>query len=205
MKKLLLMSGLVLVFSLFVNVSLFAAEDTRLSPGSKPQQEKPSRSGKMLENAGWAALMYIPNRIIDATDIFTLQAGAGGAFAVDVHVTKYFQIGGWHGPSYFLEKGYARQYGGGNKSGSAFGILCFDYNETFVTETFGTVREYYIEKDEFGMADFMLDPYMSDDADFWAIGFNGGWLLNFAANVHPIEIADFVTGIFFIDLMNDDL
>lgn len=198
MKKLALLS-VAIVFSVCAAVNLQA--DNKLSPGSPSQEAKGSHANDMVR----VLLLYLPNRIIDATDIFSLSIGAGGHFAMDVHLTRYFQLGGWHGPNYFLTKGYARQYGGGYQQGSEAGILCYNYNETFITENFGTVREYYIDKTEFGLANDEFSAYENNNADFWEIGAHVGWLVNVSANIHPLEIADFVTGLVFYDLMGDDI
>jgi hypothetical protein len=199
MKKLALLS-ITIVFTMCAAIDLQAA-DNKLSPASPSQVEKGSHADDMVK----VLMLYIPNRIIDATDIFTMSLGAGGHGALDVHLTRYFQLGGWHGPNYFITKGYARQYGGGYQHGTEAGILCFNYNETFITENFGTVREYYIDKTEFGMANYEISAYENNDVDFWGIGAHVGWLVNVSVNIHPLEIADFVTGLVFYDLMGDDI
>jgi len=198
MKKLALLS-LAIVFTMCAAINLQA--ENKLSPASPNQEEKGSHSNDMVR----VLLLYIPNRIIDATDIFTIGLGAGGHGALDVHLTRYFQLGGWHGPNYFITKGYARQYGSGLQDGTEVGILCYNYNETFITETSGTVEEYYIDKVEFGMATPELSAYENNKADFWEIGAHVGWLVNVSVNIHPLELADFVTGLVFYDLMGDDI
>ncbi len=199
MKKLVLM-GIALFFILGVGVRMQAA-DNKLSPSSPVQEEKGSHANDMVH----ALLFYIPNRLIDATDIFTITFGVGGHAAMDVHLTNYFQLGGWSGPNYFLTKGYARQYGGGYQHGSKGGILCYDYDDLFVSDTFGTVKEYYVDQTSFGLTSPDLDAYKEKDLDFWAIGAEAGWLFNVKVNIHPLEIADFITGIVFYDLMGDDI
>ncbi|MCF6174315.1 MAG: hypothetical protein L3J71_00965 [Victivallaceae bacterium] len=198
MKKLALLS-IAIVFTMCAAVNLSAGNN--LSPGSPVEEGKGSHANDM----GRVLLLYIPNRIIDATDIFTMSLGAGGHGAMEVHLTRYFQLGGWHGPNYFLTKGYARQYGGGYQHGTEAGIFCFNYNETFITENFGTVKEYYIDKTDFGLATFELPAYENSAADFWEIGAHVGWLVNVSVNIHPVEIADFLTGLVFYDLMGDDI
>lgn len=198
MKKLALLS-IAIVFTMCAAIN--SSADNSLSPASKIEEGKGSHSNDMVRTL----LLYIPNRLIDATDIFTMSLGAGGHGAMDVHLTRYFQLGAWHGPNYFISKGYARQYGGGLQDGTEAGIFCFNYNETFVTEHFGMVKEYYINKTEFGLATLELPVYERNVADFWEIGAHVGWLINVGVNIHPLEIADFVTGFVFYDLSSDDI
>ncbi len=168
----------------------------------------PSRKNQligMMKRVGRYALLYIPNRLIDASDIITLNAGFGGAFASEIQVTRYFQFGGSHGATYFLGKDYFRQFGGGYHNSTRFGMFCFETDVTFVDETFGTTREYVIDYPQFSVAEHRLDAFRDNDVDFWAIGGNFGWLINIGVGIHPVEIFDFVVNIFCYDVLGDDL
>ena len=127
MKKLALLSiAIIFTMCAAINSSAAAAAttDNSLSPASKVEEDKGSHTNDMVK----VMLLYIPNRLIDVTDIFTMSLGVGGHGAMDVHLTRYFQLGAWHGPNYFIAKGYARQYGGGLQDGTEAGIICFNYN-----------------------------------------------------------------------------
>lgn len=50
-----------------------------------------------------------------------------------------------------------------------------------------------------------LYDFYDGERDFWRIGGALGLLLEGELYIHPVEFADFVTGIFFIDLRADDL
>lgn len=174
-----------------------------MAGGFDPSRE--NRLINMMKDIGRYALLYIPNRLIDATDIVTINVGFGGAFAGEFQATRYFQLGGSHGSTYFMGKDYRRQYGGGYRNTTRFGMFFWETDVTFVDETFGTTREYVIDYPKFSSAEYRLDAFRDDDVDFWALGGKFGWLFNIGVYVHPVEIFDFVVNIFCYDVLGDDL
>lgn len=207
MKKKMLLFGLIISFAC---VTMFAADAEVKSSGQKANAggfdgSRPNQLSTNLKQVGRFVLMYIPNRVIDTTDIFTMEVGFGGVFAGEFLLTRYMQFGGEHGASYFLSKGYARQYGGGYRQATHVGMFCWMRDVSYVENTFGTARSWVIDNPSFGLADWQLDAYRDRDVDFWAIGGRFGWLMDFAFGVHPLEIADTVLGFFCYDLMDDDL
>ncbi len=150
-------------------------------------------------------LLYIPNRLLDLSDIVTLDLGAGAEFGVDARLTRWMQIGGRYGDKYFLGKDCARQLGGGYSSGWNYGFACLTSERRYVDDTFGTTREFLLKRKPLSLAmpsdDF---TYTQDTRDFWEIGANAGWLFTVGVAIHPVEIADFLTGIVLIDLKGDD-
>lgn len=149
-------------------------------------------------------LYYFPNRLIDVTDIVTMSGGFGPEFSAYVRSTNYIQFGGASGEKYYLTKGFHRQYGGAYSDSWNFGLLPFSTDFVFVDKATGTVVETCYEKKDFGVPSFFNDYYTEKTGDFWATEVRLGWLLNFSVGVHPVEIADVVSGIFLIDLMDDD-
>ena len=151
------------------------------------------------------ALLYIPNRLLDLSDIVSLELGAGAEFGVDVRLTRWMQLGGRYGDKYFLGKDYARQLGGGYSSGWNYGLGCLTSERRYVDDTFGTTREFLLKRKSLSLAmpneDF---TYTQETRDFWEIGANAGWLVTVGVAIHPVEIADFFAGIVLIDLKGDD-
>ena len=157
-----------------------------------------------MKKLGRYLLLYIPNRLVDATDMFTLELSIGGGFAAEMQATRYFQLGGSYGESWFVAKDYARQYGCAHKNTNHYGFLFMEKDVTFVDEISGTMREYVIDFPQFSVSDYHLDAFKDDDVDFWKIGGRIGWIIGGGFGIHPVEIADFITGFFWLDLMNDD-
>jgi hypothetical protein len=207
MKKKLLIIALTACSIFAVNHEIFAddnAKATHVRNAGGFDRTRPNKFTESMKKLGRYLLFYIPNRLVDATDIITLEASIGGGFSAEMQATRYFQLGGSYGESYFLSKAYARQYGGGHRDINRFGFFFMEKDITFVNETFGSANEYVIDFPQFSTANYHLDAFKDDDVDFWKVGGRLGWIVGLGVGIHPIEIADFVTGFFWIDLMNDD-
>jgi hypothetical protein len=157
-----------------------------------------------LAHAGRAVLLWLPNRLADVTDLVSMNVSVGPEVAIEVDVTKYLGIGGASGEKYFVQKGYARQCGGGYSSGWDFQTLCLNAEKIYVEDTFGSTKKYYVNRKDYGLADYSNHSYRDRVRDFWAISVKAGWMLGFGIEVHPTEIADLVAGIFFLDAHGDD-
>jgi hypothetical protein len=206
MKKILL-TALIACSVFAVNFSTQAAENeainTRKAGGF--DRSRPNNFTATMKKIGRYALLYIPNRLVDATDIFTIDLSLGGGFFAEMQATRYCQFGGSYGESWFLSKGYARQYGVGHKNTTKrLGFLCMEEEVTYVDETTGTVKEYVIDFPQLAIADRDLDAFKDNDVDFWKIGGRLGLIVGAGVGIHPIEIADFLTGFFWLDIMEDD-
>ncbi|MCP3968620.1 MAG: hypothetical protein GY750_20085 [Lentisphaerae bacterium] len=206
LKKLALIAALVFsVFALNVSADDAAAKAVVNSAPGGFDKTRPHKLTETMHTIAKTVVFYLPNRLMDAADIISMEGGFGGVFALEMQATRYLQVGGAHGSSYFLAKSFDRQYGGGYRDTSRFGFICWDRDVTYVSETFGSVREYIIDSPQFCVADYRLDAFRDNEVDFWAVGVHLGWLFELGVAVHPVEIADFITGIFCVDLRGDDI
>jgi hypothetical protein len=153
--------------------------------------------------AGRTLLLWLPNRLLDVSDVFSVELGVGSEFSLEVDVTKCLGFGGSFGDKYFIHKGYARQYGGGYTSGWNYQNLCLLTEKRYVEDTFGTTKGYFLPRKPLGLPDYDF-TYKEDIRDFWAVGVKAGWLFSIDFQAHPLEIADLVAGIFFIDCLGKD-
>ena len=195
------------VFAVNFNAGAADATDVETSHIRKAggfDRSRPNNFTLAMKKLGRYLLFYIPNRLVDATDIITLDMSIGGDFAMEFQVTRYFQIGGSYGENYFMAKAYSRQFGCGHKNVNHFGFGFMEKNVTFVDETTGSMKEYVIDFPEFLTADYHLDAFRDKDVDFWSVGGRVGWVLGIGFGIHPLEIADFITGICWFDLSDDD-
>lgn len=191
----------------------YCADDTSSAPAGKSSEQLTSgfdrtRPNEFVENmkmVGRYAALYIPNRLLDASDLISMEAGFGGEVSMQFYVTQYLQFGGAHGCNYFIEKGFDRQCGGGYRDGKKFGVLCFSSEDFVIDDTFGSVRNCVVDSRGFQIADFRMDAYRDNEIDFWAVGGRFGWLCDLGVNFHPYEVVDFVTSCFCYDLRKDDL
>jgi hypothetical protein len=149
--------------------------------------------------------LYFPNRIMDALDIFTVSVGVGPVARAKVYATRAFAFGGGAGAEVMVLKGCNRQYGFCRQAGYdiSFAVL----NRVSLDRDGQTrlIVPFVIDEEGFPSPNERLYEFYNGARDYWAIG--GDLSLGVATSVaiHPIEIADFVTGIFFIDLKDDDM
>ncbi len=148
-------------------------------------------------------LWYIPDRILDVFDIVSFDVHLGFGLWVDAHVTRAVQFAfgarsvaglGWHDH---------RSLGVLAQAEAGFNILPFGVEviSGFQAGTSGVQGGSFGE----GGLHMFSSPLYRDFRDYWAIG--GGATVLFAgaeADVHPVEIADFIVGLFFFDPLNDD-
>ncbi len=176
------------------------------APAAEAKKEAVAENGGsgFLPHAGRAVLLWLPNLLMDLSDVVSMEGGVGSEAALEVDVTKYLGIGGASGEKYFVQKGYARQCGGGYSSGWDIQALCLNTEKIYVEDTFGSTRRYYVNRKDFGMADSSNHSYRDRVRDFWAISVKAGWLLGVGVDIHPTEFADFVAGIFFMDTNEDN-
>ena len=158
-------------------------------------------------------LFYVPNRIVDALDCFSLNLGVGLGVRAELQGTRAVTVGGGIQDNVFtLYKDYNRQYGGGIQSGWYWSLIAGE-EDMRRDPVFGWVRPYW---DSFGWVDGdfsagipspegrSYDP-IDGARDYWQIGGALGGLIFGEVYLHPIEGFDFVLGFFLIDFKNDDL
>ena len=71
---------------------------------------------------------------------------------------------------------------------------------TFTDFTFGTVKPYVVMDKDSAIPCPCKKPYSNGILDFWKIGIHVGWIVDINASLHPVAIANFFTGFFFIRL-----
>lgn len=158
-----------------------------------------------MKHFGWGLLMYIPNRILDVFDLVSIRLGVGGVAGAGLKVTDYFQLSGQYGDYGFIHNGFARQYGGGSKSGFSYGLLCWSRDSYSITDTFGNQQTFELHDPAMALTDFRDDKYKAKYLDPWSIGVNFSWLIDIGIYFHPVAIPDLLLGLLMIDIDNDDL
>lgn len=150
--------------------------------------------------------LYIPNRIIDLMDVFSLNIGLGPTAHAELRATRAAQIGGGISYTFRGEKDFNRQYGFALQNG------VFGYCGPAVFEDIDRRPAYLLAKDFWLETDGVLDPkdpvYDPETGaiDFWEIGGSlGAGIIEADVSIHPIEILDAFLGFFFIDIRHDDL
>ena len=148
---------------------------------------------------------YLPNRLLDFTDIISFKLGFGPEASMILSFTKYFEFGGSYGDNYFIENGYNRQYGGGYHGGSEASVGWANWGENYTDYTFGYTKPYVINERQNGIIPSPSEEvYKNGILDFWKIGVHVGWLANVGVEIHPVAIANFITGFAFIRLTDTE-
>jgi hypothetical protein len=150
-------------------------------------------------------VFYIPNRLVDLTDIFSFKLGFGPEASLVLSFTKWFEFGGSYGDNYFIENGYNRQYGGGYHGGHEASVGWANWSENYTDYTFGYTKPYVFNKRENSVIPSPSEEVYKDGIlDFWKIGVHVGWLANVGLEIHPVAIANFMTGFVFIRLTDTE-
>jgi hypothetical protein len=124
-----------------------------------------------------AALLWVPNRLLDAVDIFRVDAGVGPAYGGVVRVTKYAQFG------YRSIRPFSLRAG---DFGRTWPVKLESSNEFGAGPAFIQSKDRNICSGELGLG-----------LDLLIVGAYGGVCVE--------EIVDFAAGLFFLDIMDDDI
>ncbi|MBO5761285.1 MAG: hypothetical protein J6S53_07070 [Lentisphaeria bacterium] len=149
-------------------------------------------------------LMYIPNRVMDFLDIFSIKLGTGVTSKLQVRLTHAFGFGYGIGPTGSVEWSYGRRYGTSLDNGKELFFLGDGYYDIQREFSTGTLQDYWYQSS--GMQ-WPEDPVFARDKayDYWALEVEVAAFVNVKFAFHPVEFADFFAGIFCYDgLSNDD-
>ncbi|MBQ9089244.1 MAG: hypothetical protein IJY46_10755 [Lentisphaeria bacterium] len=157
-------------------------------------------------NWGEKLAFYLPNRVLDALDTFTVNLGVGATAEARLMFTRYCDIGAGVSASTFKAfKDFNRQYGAGVEEGWYWSFIFVGEEEYRVTEATALLDKYV--ECRAGVPSPLMRAYdlVTGPRDFWAIGGSLGLLLDGNLYIHPLEFLDFALGFFFIDIKKDDL
>jgi len=149
--------------------------------------------------------LYFPNRIMDALDVFSVSVGVGPVVRAELHATRGFAFGGGAGAEVMVLKGCNRQYGVCRQAGYDISFAMFNRVNMTRDGQSRLIVPFVIDEDGFPLPNQRLYELYNGARDYWALGGSLSFGLATSVALHPIEIADFVTGIFFIDLKDDDI
>ncbi len=150
-------------------------------------------------------VFYVPHRIIDAVDVFSMTLGFGPTARLKVFATRDFAFGAGVGVDAALVKQINRQYGAGLESGwdTSFALISAEHSQR--ESSVGSVKDFYYYSTGTPSPRENVYKFYDGARDFWSLGVEAGvGLVEFTFELHPVEIADFVTGWVFIDIKDDD-
>ncbi|MBQ9789953.1 MAG: hypothetical protein IJW31_10210 [Lentisphaeria bacterium] len=154
---------------------------------------------------GEKILLYIPNRIVDLTDLFSVGVGVGGTVRAELMATELAKVGGSYDfGTLRAYKDWNRQYGFGMQKGWYWSLVSLGEESSRRYNTIGWVDEYYQGCAGIPLPNEPIYNYYMGQRDFWRIGGALGFLVEGEFYINPIEWVDFLTGLVFIDLRQDD-
>ncbi|MBP5182962.1 MAG: hypothetical protein J6331_08060 [Lentisphaeria bacterium] len=148
-------------------------------------------------------LMYIPNRVMDFLDIFSLKLGTGVTSKLQLRLTHAVGFGYGIGPTGSVEWSYGRRIGSSLDSGAEVFFLSDGYYNIQREFSTGTLADYWYQSS--GMQ-WPGDPIFARDRayDYWALEVEVAAFADVKVAFHPVEFADFIAGIFFYDGLSED-
>jgi hypothetical protein len=149
--------------------------------------------------------LYIPNRIIDAFDTFSCNIGFGPVARAELRGTRAVQGGAGVGASAKVIKDYNRQYGACLQNGWDWSFICVAAEDIERKPTTRWVKEYWEHAVGFPDPSSRIYNFHTGARDYWELGASLALFVEADIALHPVDLADFVTGFLFIDLKGDDL
>lgn len=150
--------------------------------------------------------LYLPNRVMDLLDTFTINVGGGPTLHAELFATRACDVGGGIGYTFQLIKDHNRQYGWAAQNGYAgyFPMMAKEDLERRPASYF--VKEFWQTAQGVPSPNDPIYDSHKGARDYWEIGgILGLFLIEAKVSIHPIEILDAVLGFFFIDIRNDDM
>ena len=149
--------------------------------------------------------LYIPNRLIDSLDLFSVNLGVGPVIEARLMATRLIDIGaGANLFCYKFYKNYDRQYGLGVEEGWYWSFIFAGEESYSMLDSTSLVKKYVEYRAGIPDPTTRTYDFFTGPRDYWAIGGSLGFLVDADLYVHPLEWVDFVLGFVFIDIRNDD-
>jgi len=161
-----------------------------------------------FEDINWGEkfALYLPNRILDALDTFSVTLGVGATAEARLMGTRYCDIGaGWNSISFKAYKDFNRQYGLAVEEGWYWSFIFVGEEEFRITDGTFLMDKYVECRAGVPMPTMRSYNFYTGPRDLWAIGGALGLGLDGSVYIHPVELVDFVLGIFMVDIREDDL
>ena len=151
-----------------------------------------------------AFALYIPNRLIDALDMFSLNLGAGPFIEARLMCTRLIDVGAGAGLVTKAFKDHNRQYGFGIEENYYWSLIFVGAEDFMISNGTSLIDKYLEQREGVPQLNRTYD-FFNGPRDYWAIGGSLGCLIDGNLYIHPLEWVDFALGFFFIDIKSDDL
>ena len=158
------------------------------------------------DSIGEKLLLYIPNRICDLLDIFSVSIGIGPTVRAELMATELVKVGaGIDFGTARLYKEWNRQYGFGLQKGWYWSFVCAGEENQERWNTLCLVDEVHERRAGVPTPDMPIYDYYLGQRDFWKIGGALGLIVEGEVYINPVEWLDLAAGFLLIDLRQDDI
>ena len=164
--------------------------------------------GGMNAQAQWLdrVTLYVPNRVLDLLDVFSLEIGTGVTARADLRFTHAVQTGAGIDYTARLVKDTNRQYGCAVQNGWSTLLPGLAAEDTERRPTSALVQEYWVNMEGFPNPAEPIYGIRDGARDYWEIGGTlGAGVIEAKVAIHPVDILDAFLGFFLIDIKGDDL
>ena len=149
-------------------------------------------------------VLYLPNRVVDAFDLFSVTLGFGPEVQLELMCTRMVGAGFSAGTSVMLFKDCNRQYGWGFQNGWHWQLPGMMQEDIERVRTSRLVKGYWESFIGMPSPEQKIYAFNEGARDYWQIGGGGGVLVTGDVYVNPVEWVDFALGFLFFDLKDDD-
>ena len=149
-------------------------------------------------------LLYLPDRVVDLLDCFTLEVHGGPGAYVDVHVTRAIQTaGGLRGVAGIGTYGNRSILGARGQTDAGLALL--PAGAQFSGGALASAGGIRLGAQALAGLHRPTDALYQELDDYWGVGGSFTFVaLGFTSELHPMQLADFLAGIAGFDLLNDD-
>lgn len=191
-----------------------ATQPPAVEPNVNVAPGGPMTGGEKIVRGLYRAACFLPDRLLDVTDMFSFILGVGYGFDLHRHLTYYCHVPsiGWY-RSWDISWRHGRRLGFVHNQEQEAGFLnMYFHDATFVGWGLGWKdgeRVTVMKTLESAPTD--AEVYKKKIRDKWAVGLTYGPFgagPRFGFNIHPLEIADLFVGLAtlgFVDIGHDDL
>ncbi len=149
------------------------------------------------------AALYLPDRILDLMDVVTVGVHVGPGAFVDVHATRAVQASGGARSTGGVGLHEGRSLGTKGQAEAGLTVIALGA-QTYAGGLVGTSGAASVVDSLAGMHQ-PSDRLYQEIRDYWAVGASATvGAVGFEADVHLLQIADFLTGWVGIDYLHDD-
>ena len=166
-------------------------------------------------------LLWLPNRFMDTLDI--VSVGIGWHIGIPkggIRITRALEFSGGDGAYTMFRKDYNRWFGISLEQGHNLNFAYLGTENYRIERIFGLYLWNFPTDDDTMVRSGRYSIYkydwwehplrgeyniMTGTRDWFEIAAEFGCLPCFRVAIHPIEIADFLLGIFFVDIKKDDV